>query len=242
MLTRFKSRRGEGSLVEFISEIERMLRKKRMEAEGETSPRTREFEKTFFSMLEMVKVLHDDLLERKKPVLGEPLTKEKSEEKGKSSKPPPLPPSSPSSSSSTSNDSYHSTTHTIQKHTHKHNFDLPLLKIDVKFELALYDWELNVEKLDKWIIQIEVYCRIHKIIDEETMIQLASLNMGGTALLRWERRTKHDLKKFCKTLSSCLDFMYALRKKFYPLAYMQQVIMSWQNFRKLKGQTIQSYT
>jgi hypothetical protein len=38
MLTRSKSRRGEGSLAELFSEIEQVLRKKRMDSEGETSP------------------------------------------------------------------------------------------------------------------------------------------------------------------------------------------------------------
>jgi hypothetical protein len=141
-----------------------------MVTEGETSPRTREFEKSFFSMSEMVRVLYDDFLERKKPIIGEIFTKYKSEYKGESSKPPPSPPSSPSSSSSTSNASSHSTTHSIQKNTHKHKSDMILLKLDVKFELPLYDGELNVEKLDNWIRQIELYCRIQKIIDEETMI------------------------------------------------------------------------
>jgi hypothetical protein len=98
------------------------------------------------------------------------------------------------------------------------------------------------QKLDNWIRQIEVYCRIEKIIDEETMIELTSLNMGGTTLVWWESRKKKDLKKFGKTLSSWLDFTSVLRKKFYPLAYMQQAIMSWQNFRQLKGQIVQSYT
>jgi hypothetical protein len=161
-------------------------------------------------MLETVKVLYDDFLQRKKHVVGEPLTKEKSEEKGESSKPPHSPPSSPSSSSSTSSASSHSTTHTIQKHTHKHNSDMPLLNLDVKFDFPLYDGELNAQKLYNWIRQIEVYCRIQKIIDEETMIQLASLKMGGTALVWWESGTKKDLKKFGKTLSSWLDFTSAL--------------------------------
>jgi hypothetical protein len=184
-----------------------------MASEGETSPHTKKFEKTFFSLSEMVKVLYDDLLERKKPVLGEIFMKGKSEGKGESSKPPPSPPSplfSPSSSSSTSNASSHSLTSTIQKQTHKHKFNMPLLKLDVNFEFPLYDGELNAEKLDNWIKQIEVYCGIHKIIDEETMIQLASLKMGGTALVWWENRTKHDLKNFGKTLSSWLDFTSSL--------------------------------
>jgi hypothetical protein len=38
MLTRSKSRRGEGSLAEFILEIEKLLRKKKMASEGEISP------------------------------------------------------------------------------------------------------------------------------------------------------------------------------------------------------------
>ena len=47
---------------------------------------------------------------------------------------------------------------------------MPLLNLDVKFELPLYDGEINAEKLDNWIIQIEVYWKIQRIIDEETMI------------------------------------------------------------------------
>jgi hypothetical protein len=53
----------------------------------------------------------------------------------------------PSSSSSTSNFSSHSTTSIIQKQTHKNKSNMPLFKLDVKFELPLYDGELNEEKL-----------------------------------------------------------------------------------------------
>jgi hypothetical protein len=82
MLTRSKSRRGEGSLAKFIYEIERVFRKKRMASEGGTSPRTKKFEEAFFSMSKMVKVLYDDFLERKKLVLGELFMKGKGEGKG----------------------------------------------------------------------------------------------------------------------------------------------------------------
>jgi hypothetical protein len=60
---------------------------------------------------------------------------------------------------------------------------MPLLKLDVKFNLSTYDGELDAEKLDNWVRQIEVYCRIQKIVDDETKIQLASLKMGGTTLI-----------------------------------------------------------
>jgi hypothetical protein len=43
-----------------------------------------------------------------------------------------------------------------------------LLKLDVKFELPIYDGEVNVEKLDNWITQMEVYFSVKQIEDEAT--------------------------------------------------------------------------
>ena len=61
------------------------------------------------------------------------------------------------------------------------------MKLDVKFELPIYDGEMNPENLDNWIKQLEVYCRIHKISDERTKIQLTTLRMGGTTLIWWKK-------------------------------------------------------
>jgi hypothetical protein len=52
---------------------------------------------------------------------------------------------------------------------------MPHLKLDIKFELPMYNGELNAEKLDNWIRQIEVYCRIQKFTEDVVKIQLASL-------------------------------------------------------------------
>jgi hypothetical protein len=90
--------------------------------------------------------------------------------------------------------------------------------------------------------QLEVYCRIQKIVDDETNIQLESLKLGSTTLIWWERKTKDDLNKNGKTISSWNDFITALKKPFYPLAYMQQEMMNWQSLRQVKGQSLQEYT
>jgi hypothetical protein len=52
---------------------------------------------------------------------------------------------------------------------------MPLLKIDVNFELPMYDGEVNVERLDNWVRQMEFYCSVQQIKDEATQIKLASL-------------------------------------------------------------------
>jgi hypothetical protein len=82
---------------------------------------------------------------------------------GNGSYPPPSPPSSSSSSSSTSSK------HISNGHG-KTPSQIPSLKLDIKFELPLYNGEVNAEKLDNWIRQIEFYSRIQKIQDDETKI------------------------------------------------------------------------
>jgi len=39
-----------------------------------------------------------------------------------------------------------------------------LLKLDVKFDFPIYDGDLNAKKLDNWVKQIEVYCKVQKIV------------------------------------------------------------------------------
>jgi hypothetical protein len=88
------------------------------------------------------------------------------------------PPSSPSSSSSSScHHSHHSNA------SHKASFKKPLLKLDVKFSLSMFTGDANPENLDNWIRQVEVYCRVQHIDEEEVKVQLASLRLEGTALI-----------------------------------------------------------
>ena len=106
-----------------------------------------------------------------------------------------------------------------------------MIKLDVKFDLPIYDGELNVEKLDNWIRQIDVYCRVQSIDSDKSKIQLASLCLGGTALVWWEGRTQADMKRHDKTIFVSSEFVSVIKKQFYPLAYMQQAMVSWKTLR-----------
>ena len=50
------------------------------------------------------------------------------------------------------------------------------------------------------------------------------------------------MKKHGKKISTLNEFVSAIKKQFYPLAYMQQAMMSWQTLCQLKGQSVQRYT
>ena len=41
-----------------------------------------------------------------------------------------------------------------------HNKKASLIKLDVKFDLPIYNGELNAKKLDNWIRQIDVSCKV----------------------------------------------------------------------------------
>ena len=60
---------------------------------------------------------------------------------------------------------------------------MPLLKLDVKFVLPMYDEKINAEKLDNWVRQMEVYCNVHQIKYEATKIILESFCLEGTSLI-----------------------------------------------------------
>ena len=75
-------------------------------------------------------------------------SKGKSEEEEDHPQIPPSPPSSPPSFPSSSSSSSKSNG---KKNVHKNNNEMSLLKLDVKFELPIYDGQVNAEKLDKWI-------------------------------------------------------------------------------------------
>jgi hypothetical protein len=50
------------------------------------------------------------------------------------------------------------------------------------------------------------------------------------------------MKKHGKILISWNDFIVAIKKQFYPLAYKQKATMEWKNFRQAKGQSVQRFT
>ena len=52
---------------------------------------------------------------------------------------------------------------------------MPQLNLDIKFELPMYNGQLNAEKLENWICQSQVYCTIQKFTGDNIKIQLASL-------------------------------------------------------------------
>ena len=65
-------------------------------------------------------------------------------------------------------------------------------------------------------------CRIQNLHEDDIKIQLASLRMEGSALVWWEARTQEEIKNYGNISMSWSSFIASIKRKFYPLAYMQK--------------------
>ena len=173
MLTRSKLKLGEGELVETNPEIGRVYPRKTMSDEGPMGPDP-QFIESFLAIKSMVEEIYKDIKKHKdEDSLGSKQDKREDEShfhdqsKGKGKEESLLTP----------------------PNSLVHNKKASLIKLDVKFDLPIYDGDLNAEKFDNWIRQLDVYCRVQNIDSDKIKIQLASLRLGGTALVWWEGRT-----------------------------------------------------
>jgi hypothetical protein len=164
MLTRLKLTRGEGQLVEPSSHPTRrkhipspqVLRRhspsmaheeshERVPAEDE------DLRKVVMEMREMMKILMERNIfsqgEGSNPSRHKGSSGDKTPDGngGNGASPPPSPPSSSSSSSSST--SSRPLPNSPRGHGKTHS-QIPSLKLDIKFELPIYNGEVNVEKLD----------------------------------------------------------------------------------------------
>jgi len=133
------------------------------ESHGTLPSEEEKFKKYFYDMTEMVKVLFEEINailqgESSNPPKGNGDSGDKTPKGngGSGDSPPPSPPSSTSSTISQPPPN-------SPKEHGKTPLQTPLLKLDIKFELPMYNGEVNAEKLDNWIHHIEVYCRIQRI-------------------------------------------------------------------------------
>jgi hypothetical protein len=124
-------------------------------AEEDKSDEEKKFHMVFYRMSEMVEQMYGDYEKRikKKGKKKEEHAYDDASVNQGAGGDPPKPPSLPSNSSSSSFEHSHHSHHS----SHKASFKKPLLKLDVKFALPMFNGDDNPKNLDTWIRQVEVY-------------------------------------------------------------------------------------
>jgi hypothetical protein len=58
----------------------------------------------------------------------------------------------------------------------------------------MFNGDDNPEKIDNWIQQVELYCRVQHIDEHEVKVQLDSLRWECTTLVWWESKLNDKIK------------------------------------------------
>ena len=82
----------------------------------------------------------------------------------------------------------------------------------------MYNGKVNVERLENWIRQLELYFRIQNLHEDDIKIQLSSLRMEGSAHVWWEASAQEDIKNYGNISMSWSSFIISIKMKLYPLA------------------------
>jgi hypothetical protein len=146
MLTRSKHKQGEGTLNNFNTEVGHVSRRKKMAEEDKRDEHEKNFYIVFYHVSEMVERMYgyyEKRMKKKGKKNEAHVDDDALINKGVGADPSKPPYSPSSSSSSSSKHSHHS--------SHKASFKKPLLNLDVKFSLPLFNGDVNPENLDNWI-------------------------------------------------------------------------------------------
>jgi hypothetical protein len=137
MLTRVKHKQGEINLKTFNAKVGHAYRRKKMDEEDNRDEHEKKFHMVFYHMSEMVEHMYGDYEKRmkKKDKKKESHVDDDTLVNQGAGGDPLKPPSSPSSYSSYSSKHSHHFHHSI----HKASFKKPLLKLDVKFSLPMFN-------------------------------------------------------------------------------------------------------
>jgi hypothetical protein len=99
-------------------------------------------------------------------------------------------------------------------------------KVEEKIEIPMYDGQINVEVLNSWLKQLEVYFGLYQI-QETQQISFSHLKMTKHALLWWESYV--DALRIGKNpmVMKWEDFKALLKSQFYPIGYEEEKLMKW---------------
>jgi ElaB/YqjD/DUF883 family membrane-anchored ribosome-binding protein len=111
------------------------------------------------------------------------------------------------------------------------------LKVDAKLELPVYNGEIDGEKLDGWIDQMESYFSLYGYEDAQCLA-FARLKLASHALVWWNAH----LRSRGSAGLTWEAFKVLLKEQFYPVGYDEDRWRRWQYIRQRDDQNVQDYT
>jgi hypothetical protein len=116
-------------------------------------------------------------------------------------------------------------------------------KVQVNFDIPLFEVQIDVYDLEKWLNLLEGYYSVQNFYDNEkiTFMLIKSLpQVKSWWEGYWERYTIDEYTPFGRE-STWEDYVYSIKEEFYPIRNYDDQYMRWITLRKKKGQTLSEY-
>jgi hypothetical protein len=128
--------------------------------------------------------------------------------------------------------------------TRNHFASATPFKVQVNFDIPLFEGQIDADALEKWLNLLEGYYSIQKISDSEkiTFALLKSLpHLRAWWEGYWERYTMDESTLFGRE-PTWVAFVDALKQEFYPIRNYDDQYMRWTTLRQKISQTVSEYT
>jgi hypothetical protein len=128
----------------------------------------------------------------------------------------------------------------IKKPLWKH---LPF-KVQVNFDIPIFEGQIDAEALDKWLNLLEGYFSVHNFFDREkiTFTLLKSLpHVKHWWETYWEKSSTEESGIY--GAEPTWDFFVdAVKEQYYPIGNYEDQYMRWTTLRKERGQAVPEFT
>jgi hypothetical protein len=97
-------------------------------------------------------------------------------------------------------------------------------------DIRPHQGDINAEKLNNWLQQLEFYFSVHNI-DEEMKISFSLLKLEVHASTLWESHTKTLRLEGDPPVTKWEDLKTLIKSQFYPIGYVEDQWIHWHYFR-----------
>jgi hypothetical protein len=117
-------------------------------------------------------------------------------------------------------------------------------KVQVNFDIPIFEGQIDTEALDKWLNLLEGYFSVHKFFDKEK-ITFTLLKALPHVKHWWETYWEQSSTKESEIYGAdpTWDFFVdAVKEQYYPIGNDEDQYMRWTTLRQERGQAVPKFT
>jgi hypothetical protein len=128
--------------------------------------------------------------------------------------------------------------------TNSHFGGVTPFKVQVNFDIPLFEGQIDVDALEKWLNLLEGYFSVHNFSNSEK-ITFALLKALPHVRDWWETYCEKHVEDESVIFGpgpTWVDFVDALKEQYYPVGSYDDQYMRWTTLCQERGQTVSEFT